>query len=41
MKGLHIQNSKIAVVGFGVSGKAIASFFLKNGIGVDVFEDKT
>jgi UDP-N-acetylmuramoylalanine--D-glutamate ligase len=40
MKGLHIQNSKIAVIGFGISGKSVAQYFLKNDIAVDVFEDK-
>ncbi len=40
MKGLHIQNNKIAVVGFGISGKSVAQYFLRNGIAVDVFEDK-
>ncbi len=40
MKGLEIQKNRIAVIGFGVSGKSIARYFLKNNINVDVFEDK-
>jgi UDP-N-acetylmuramoylalanine--D-glutamate ligase len=40
MKGLHIQKNKIAVIGFGISGMSVARYFLKQGIHVDVFEDK-
>ncbi len=40
MKGLDIQKGKIAIIGFGVSGKSIAQYFLKHSIAVDVFEDK-
>ena len=36
----HIQYKKIAVIGFGVSGKSIAQYFLKNNVEVDVYEDK-
>lgn len=40
MKGLHIEKQKIAIIGFGISGKSAAKYFLKNDISVDVFEDK-
>jgi UDP-N-acetylmuramoylalanine--D-glutamate ligase len=40
MKGLDIQKNKIAVIGFGISGKSVAQYFLKHGVLVDVFEDK-
>jgi len=40
MNGLEIQKNKIAVIGFGVSGKSISRYFLKNNVQVDVFEDK-
>lgn len=40
MEGLHIQKNKIAVIGFGVSGVSVSKYFLKQGISVDVFEDK-
>ncbi len=39
MKGLDIQKNKIAVIGFGVSGKSVTRYFLKNNVAVDVFED--
>lgn len=40
MKGLHIGKRKIAVIGFGVSGKSVSRFFMDNGVQVDVYEDK-
>jgi UDP-N-acetylmuramoylalanine--D-glutamate ligase len=40
MNGLYIEKNKIAVIGFGISGKSVARYFLKNDIEVDVFEDK-
>lgn len=40
MEGLHIQKNKIAVIGFGISGVSITKYFLKQGVSVDVFEDK-
>lgn len=40
MKGLDITKNKIAIIGFGISGKSIACYFLKHNIEVDVFEDK-
>lgn len=40
MKGLHIEKQKIAIIGFGISGKSVATYFLKKNIQVDVFEDK-
>ena len=40
MKGLDIKKGKIAIIGFGVSGRSIARFFLKHNTAVDVFEDK-
>lgn len=40
MNGLHIEKNKIAIIGFGISGKSVARYFLKNDIHVDVFEDK-
>jgi UDP-N-acetylmuramoylalanine--D-glutamate ligase len=40
MKGLHIEKRKIAIIGFGISGKSVARYFLKNDIEVNVFEDK-
>jgi UDP-N-acetylmuramoylalanine--D-glutamate ligase len=40
MKGLHIEKRKVAVIGFGISGKSVCSFFLAHGVSVDVFEDK-
>jgi UDP-N-acetylmuramoylalanine--D-glutamate ligase len=40
MKGLHIEKQKIAIIGFGISGKSVAKYFLKNNVQVDVFEDK-
>ncbi len=40
MKGLYIQKNKIAIIGFGISGKSVASYFLKNNVIVEVFEDK-
>ena len=40
MKGLQIEKRKVAVIGFGISGKSVSSFFLANAISVDVFEDK-
>jgi len=40
MKGLRIQKNKIAIIGFGISGKSVAGYFLNQGIYVDVFEDK-
>lgn len=40
MKGLHIEKRKVAVVGFGISGKSVSRYFLSQGIHVDVYEDK-
>lgn len=40
MNGLEIQKNKIAVIGFGVSGRSISRYFLKNNVQVDMFEDK-
>jgi len=40
MKGLHIEKNKIAIIGFGVSGMATARYFLRQGVQVEVFEDK-
>jgi UDP-N-acetylmuramoylalanine--D-glutamate ligase len=40
MKGLQIQKNKIAIIGFGISGISVARYFLKQGIQVDVYEDK-
>ncbi len=40
MKGLHIQKNKIAIIGFGISGISVAKYFLKQGVHVDVYEDK-
>lgn len=40
MEALQLQHNKIAIIGFGVSGKSIAQYFLKYNVAVDVFEDK-
>jgi len=40
MKGLHIKKNKVAIIGFGISGKSVARYFLNHTIGVTVFEDK-
>lgn len=40
MKGLHINKRKVAVIGFGISGKSVARYFLKNDVAVDVYDDK-
>lgn len=40
MKKLETQKKKIAIVGFGVSGKAACRYFMKEGVHVDVYEDK-
>lgn len=40
MEGLHIQKNKVAVIGFGISGISVSKYFLKQGISVDVFDDK-
>lgn len=39
MKGLEIKKNKIAIIGFGVSGKSAARYFLKKDVMVDVFDD--
>lgn len=40
MKGLDIHKRKVAVIGFGVSGKSVSRFFLQHDVSVDVYEDK-
>lgn len=41
MKGLKIEKNKVAIIGFGISGKSVARYFLKNDVSVDVYEDKS
>lgn len=40
MNDLILTKRKIAVIGFGISGKSITKFFLSQNISVDIFEDK-